>query len=252
MSSPSVKVDVDALRKSVKAQGEVVKSVKKNGGTKEAVAVEVEKLNKLKIQLAEMEQGDPEVIKALALAKAEKDAEKTFRAGLEDLLTRRFFYIPSFEIYQGVGGLYDFGPAGCAVKQNLVAAWRQHFVLYENMLEVDCSAMTPEIVLKTSGHVDKFTDFMVKDEKTGECYRADKLVEEYTEKALTDPKNPVDDKTKSELLAVTIITSLIFIWPFTFLIFLSPISFFFSFLLFVCPVRFKLLLVLTMLINYVM
>lgn len=38
-------------------------------------------------------------------------------------------------------------------------------------------SLTPEIVLKVSGHVDKFTDFMVKDEKTGECYRADKLIE---------------------------------------------------------------------------
>ena len=33
------------------------------------------------------------------------------------------------------------------------------------------------MVLKTSGHVDKFTDFMVKDDSNGECYRADKLLE---------------------------------------------------------------------------
>lgn len=54
----------------------------------------------------------------------------------------------------------------------------QHFVLKDNMLEVDCPSVTPEIVLKASGHVEKFTDLMVKDEVTGDCYRADHLVKE--------------------------------------------------------------------------
>ncbi|KAJ8631605.1 hypothetical protein MRB53_024928 [Persea americana] len=51
----------------------------------------------------------------------------------------------------------------------------KHFVLEENMLEVDCPCVTPEVVLKASGHVHKFTDLMVKDEKTGTCYLADHL-----------------------------------------------------------------------------
>jgi hypothetical protein len=34
-----------------------------------------------------------------------------------------------------------------------------------------CTTLTPYPVLKTSGHVDKFEDLMVKDVKTGECYR---------------------------------------------------------------------------------
>lgn len=77
------------------------------------------------------------------------------------------FYIPSFKIYGSVAGFYDYGPPGCAIKQNLTQAWRQHFVLEENMLEVECPAVTPEVVLKASGHVDRFTDFMVTDLKTG-------------------------------------------------------------------------------------
>ena len=35
------------------------------------------------------------------------------------------------------------------------------------MLEVECTSLTPEYVLKASGHVDRFSDFMVKDVKTG-------------------------------------------------------------------------------------
>ncbi|GKB92304.1 glycine--tRNA ligase, mitochondrial 1-like protein [Tanacetum coccineum] len=47
------------------------------------------------------------------------------------------------------------------------------------MLEVDCPCVTPEVVLKASGHVDKFTDLMVKDEKKGTCYRADHLLKDH-------------------------------------------------------------------------
>lgn len=31
------------------------------------------------------------------------------------------------------------------------------------MLELDCTVITPELVLKTSGHVDKFADWMCKE-----------------------------------------------------------------------------------------
>ena len=52
--------------------------------------------------------------------------------------------------------------------------------------------MTPEIILKTSGHVDKFSDFMVKDLKTGSCRRADKLIADHCAKALLKAKKPED------------------------------------------------------------
>lgn len=70
------------------------------------------------------------------------------RAKMEDLLKRRFFYDQSFAIYGGITGQYDFGPMGCALKANMLNAWRQFFVLEEQMLEVDCSILTPEPVLK--------------------------------------------------------------------------------------------------------
>nr|TKR84597.1 Glycyl-tRNA synthetase family protein [Populus alba] len=57
--------------------------------------------------------------------------------------------------------------------------WKVSKGAMENMLEVDCPCVTPEVVLKASGHVDKFTDLMVKDEKTGTCYRADHLLKDF-------------------------------------------------------------------------
>ena len=52
------------------------------------------------------------------------------------------------------------------------------------MLEICCTCMTLSDVLKTSGHVDKFEDLMVKDLKTGTPRRADKLINEWIAKVL--------------------------------------------------------------------
>ncbi|KAI5806431.1 glycyl-tRNA synthetase [Peziza echinospora] len=111
------------------------------------------------------------------------------RATLDTLLRRRLFFTPSFEIYGGVSGLFDYGPPGCALQANIVDTWRKHFVLEEDMLEVDCTMLTPHEVLKTSGHVDKFADWMCKDPKTGEIFRADHLVEEVLEARLKGDKD---------------------------------------------------------------
>lgn len=115
--------------------------------------------------------------------KAKKpEVSKYDRPGLENVMKRRFFVVPSFDIYNGVAGLYDYGPTGCALKNNIENYWRDHFILEDNLLEISGTCLTPEIVLKTSGHVEKFTDYAVKDEKTGQCFRADKLIQEWIDK----------------------------------------------------------------------
>jgi glycyl-tRNA synthetase len=110
------------------------------------------------------------------------------KRALDDCLTRRMFVVPAFEIHGGVAGLYDYGPAGCALKENLLALWRQHFVLEDSLLQIECTTLTPYNVLKASGHVDKFEDLMVKDVKTGDCYRADKLLEDFIDNLLEKDK----------------------------------------------------------------
>ena len=58
-------------------------------------------------------------------------SKEAFRQAVNNTLERRLFYIPSFKIYRGVAGLYDYGPPGCAVKANVIAFWRQvgyHFL----------------------------------------------------------------------------------------------------------------------------
>ncbi|KAJ9600090.1 hypothetical protein L9F63_009601 [Diploptera punctata] len=124
------------------------------------------------------------------------------RAKMEDLLKRRFFYDQSFAIYGGITGQFDFGPMGCALKANILNAWRSFFVLEEQMLEVDCSVLTPEPVLKASGHVDRFADLMVKDVGTGECFRLDHLIKAHLEKVAADKKTSSDTKAECQDIVV--------------------------------------------------
>ena len=65
------------------------------------------------------------------------------------------------------------------------------------MLEIEASMMTPAKVLETSGHAERFADLMVKDLKTGECFRADHLLEGFIEKQCSDKS--VSQDMKDEL-----------------------------------------------------
>ncbi|XP_015962927.1 glycine--tRNA ligase, mitochondrial 1 [Arachis duranensis] len=158
----------------VEAQGNAVRALKAAAAPKSDIDAAIQSLNALKLEKTDVERHLQSILSADGGLSRE-----AFRQAAVNTLERRLFYIPSFKIYRGVAGLFDYGPPGCAIKSNVLAFWRQHFVLEENMLEVDCPSVTPEVVLKASGHVDKFTDLMVKDEKTGTCYRADHLLKDF-------------------------------------------------------------------------
>ena len=59
--------------------------------------------------------------------------------------------------------------------------------------------LTPETVLKASGHVDRFADLMVKDMKNGECFRLDHFIKSHLEKVKADKKT--DAATKGLLIS---------------------------------------------------
>jgi len=81
----------------------------------------------------------------------------------------------------------------------MIDLWRKHFVLAESMLEMECTCLTPEVVLKTSGHVDRFTDLMVKDLETGECFRADKLLEDAIDNLIENSPSMTSDEKEKHL-----------------------------------------------------
>ncbi|XP_065804661.1 glycine--tRNA ligase [Labrus bergylta] len=174
------------LREAVRQQGDLVHQLKEKGATEQEMSKAISELKARK-----------KILEAKELALQPKD-DTVDRVKMEDTLKRRFFYDQAFAIYGGVSGLYDFGPVGCALKNNILQVWRQHFIHEEQILEIDCTMLTPEPVLKTSGHVDKFADYMVKDAKTGECYRADHLLKAHLKKLMSDEKCAAEKVTEME------------------------------------------------------
>lgn len=198
MSTSAAPVDIDGLRATVTRQGALVRELKQSGAAADAVKAAVDQLKALKISLdQEVAKQGPELD---GLSKSDKKA-------MDDLLIRKMFVVPSFEIYGGIGGFYDFGPPACALKANLLRAWRKHFVFEDKLLEVECTNLMPEIVLKTSGHVDRFTDLMVKCTKSGECYRADKLLEDHVENLLDKATNMSAEEQEKHRLHATMAES---------------------------------------------
>ena len=94
------------------------------------------------------------------------------------LLKRRaFIWGPSPEIYGGLAGFYSYGPAGMAIKSNMLSLFRRELRAF-GFGEVECPTIMPEIVWKASGHLDRFIDPVLKCEKCNIMIRADKFLQE--------------------------------------------------------------------------
>eukprot|EP00729_Bicosta_minor_P009703 gene9703-3439_t len=163
--SAELAAKLESMEAGVTQQGATVRTLKKGKAPKAEIDAAVAILKKLK---AEIEAVKP------------KEWDRT---PFEDLLKRRFVYAPAFEIYGGVSGLYDYGPIGCAIKTNLITNWRKHFILHDGIYEIDCPAMTPEI-----------------DMKTGECIRADHLLEDVMEERMKDSKLTAGQREEAKLV----------------------------------------------------
>lgn len=93
---------------------------------------------------------------------------------LVSLCKRRGFVFQSADIYGGLQGVYDYGPLGVELKNNLKAAWWRSMVYERDDVEgLDASILTLRKVLHYSGHEDTFSDPM-QDCKRCKCrFRAD-------------------------------------------------------------------------------
>ncbi|MDR2336530.1 MAG: glycine--tRNA ligase [Candidatus Nomurabacteria bacterium] len=76
-----------------------------------------------------------------------------------NLCKRRGFVWQGSDIYGGVAGLYDFGPYGTLLLNNIKAQWRRANVqLKENYVEIDSAMFKEPKVWVASGHVGGFSD----------------------------------------------------------------------------------------------
>ena len=95
------------------------------------------------------------------------------------LCKRRGFIWPSFEIYGGVAGMFDYGPLGCSLRNNITDVWRAIYKGREGFVEIDSETVNPREVFKASGHVDEFADLITYCTKCQAPFRADHLVKEF-------------------------------------------------------------------------
>ena len=102
-------------------------------------------------------------------------------ADLLALCKRRGFIWPSFEVYGGVAGMFDYGPLGCILKNNIVEAWRAIYKGREGFIEIDSETVNPKDVFKASGHVDNFADLITYCQKCQAPFRADHMVKGFYE-----------------------------------------------------------------------
>lgn len=122
------------------------------------------------------------------------------------LCKRRGFIFQSSEIYGGTQGLYDYGPLGVELKNNIKNSWWKSVVYERDDVEgLDAAILTKQSVLKHSGHEDTFSDPMVDCKSCGERFRADMVPDYCKEEDLTEPRQfnlmfktnigPIDDGT---------------------------------------------------------
>lgn len=103
LSMQELQDQLDALNAQITKQGSHVRQLKKDGAADD-IAEAVEKLQALKIQATELSQV------------LQSDQPQFNRKAFDELVLRKMFIVPSFEIHGGVKGLFDLGPPSCSLK----------------------------------------------------------------------------------------------------------------------------------------
>jgi len=96
---------------------------------------------------------------------------------LASLCKRRGFVFQSNDIYGGVKGLYDYGPMGVELKNNLKQSWWRSMIYERDDIEgFDAAILTAPDVLKHSGHEDTFSDPLIDCKNCKSRWTVDQLV----------------------------------------------------------------------------
>ena len=99
------------------------------------------------------------------------------------LALERGFYFPSCEIYaDSHAGFWEYGPTGNNLKNNFIELWRRELLRRDDMIEIDGSQIMSRSVFVASGHLDNFTDPIIKCKNCGATFRADRYITEKTGK----------------------------------------------------------------------
>jgi glycyl-tRNA synthetase len=106
------------------------------------------------------------------------------------LSKRRGFIYPSSEIYGGINAVWDYGPLGVELKNNVKRAWWRAMVqLRDDIVGLDAGILMHPQVWITSGHVGSFSDPLVECLTDHRRFRVDELpgAEDLSPQELLDP-----------------------------------------------------------------
>ena len=107
------------------------------------------------------------------------------------------FIFQSSEIYDGLSAAYDYGPNGVLLKNNIKEYWWKSMVqMHDNIVGIDAAIFMHPKTWKASGHVDAFNDPLIDNKDSKKRYRADQLIEGYTEKIENKIRKDVDKAAK--------------------------------------------------------
>lgn len=102
----------------------------------------------------------------------------------EDLLSmckRRGYLWRSADIYGGEAGFYDYGHLGAKMLDSWKSEWKNFFLgLDQNYHLIHTNNIMPHSVMDASGHVDHFSDIMIRCERCDSYFRGDHLIEDET------------------------------------------------------------------------
>ena len=108
----------------------------------------------------------------------EDQANQQKMESIVSLCKRRGFIFPSSEIYGGTGSVWDYGPLGVLLKNNVKAAWQHtNLQLRDDMVGMDAAILMHPRVWEASGHLEVFADPLVDCKQCRQRFRADALAE---------------------------------------------------------------------------
>lgn len=120
------------------------------------------------------------------------------------LCKRRGFVFPSSEIYDGFTAVYDFGPYGVELANNIKKEWwRSMTQLRDDVVGLDSAIFMSPKIWEASGHVKGFSDPLTECKKCHSRLRLDSLLEDAgifaDEKMSEEEINKIFDDNKDKI-----------------------------------------------------
>jgi len=96
-----------------------------------------------------------------------------------DFCKSKGFMYQGSDIYGGIANVWDYGPLGCKLKNNIKDTWRKRFIQeQENSYEIDSAILMHPRTWEASGHISSFYDPKMDCKQCKTRFRVDNFITE--------------------------------------------------------------------------